>query len=107
MIQRVVFVTPVFPSFTGNGLAMRSAAVLKLLSRWAKVDLLVIPIYNARSTEPDSEVVKLCQSWKTVPNPDWNNFDLRSQDCRRRKEYTERMEMVQFALAPEDQEGDS
>lgn len=80
MIQRIVFVTPVFPSFTGNGLAMRAAAVLKLLSRWAKVDLLVIPIYNARATEPDSEVVKLCQSWKTVPNPDWNNFDLPSLD---------------------------
>ncbi len=40
MSRRVVFVTPVFPSFTGNGLAMRAAALLKLLSSWASVDLL-------------------------------------------------------------------
>ncbi len=75
MTRRVVFVTPVFPSFTGNGLAMRAAAVMRLLSRWANVDLLVIPIYNTRDDAPTPEIAKLYQSWACVPNPDWNTFD--------------------------------
>jgi len=80
MNRRVVYVTPVFPSFTGSGLAMRAAAALKLLSRWANIDLLVIPIYNDRIDAPPSDVVNLCQSWKSVPNPDWSNFDPPSSD---------------------------
>ncbi|MBA3994968.1 MAG: hypothetical protein C0469_15725 [Cyanobacteria bacterium DS2.3.42] len=80
MSRRVVFVTPVFPSFTGNGLAMRAAALLKLLSGWASVDLLVIPIYNARVDAPDPDIAQLCQSWQSVPNPDWTSFDPPSQD---------------------------
>ncbi|MBX9950625.1 MAG: glycosyltransferase family 4 protein [Candidatus Obscuribacterales bacterium] len=80
MNRRVVYVTPVFPSFTGSGLAMRAAAGLKLLSRWATIDLLVIPIYNDRIDAPPADVVNLCQSWKSVPNPDWSNFDPPSSD---------------------------
>lgn len=80
MNRRVVYVTPVFPSFTGSGLAMRAAAGLKLLSRWATIDLLVIPIYNDRIDVPPADVVNLCQSWKSVPNPDWSNFDPPSSD---------------------------
>jgi len=59
---------------------MRAAAALKLLSRWANIDLLVIPIYNDRIDAPPSDVVNLCQSWKSVPNPDWSNFDPPSSD---------------------------
>lgn len=80
MSRRVVFVTPVFPSFTGNGLAMRAAAVLKLLSGWASVDLLVVPIYNGRVEAPDPDIARLCQSWQAVPNLDWTNFDPPSAD---------------------------
>lgn len=80
MNRRVIFISPVFPSFTGSGLAMRAAAALKLLSRWATIDLLVIPIYNDRIEAPPADVIKLCQSWKSVPNPDWSSFDPPSSD---------------------------
>ena len=59
---------------------MRAAAVLRLLSRWASVDLLVIPIYNTREDAPAPEIVKICQSWVCVPNPDWNSFDEPTAD---------------------------
>jgi len=71
MNQSVVFATPTFPSFRGNGLAMRAAATLSLLSAWgAEVDLLVIPIYNAETTEPEPEIAKMCRSWQMVNNPE-------------------------------------
>ncbi len=41
---------------------------------------MVIPIYNARVDAPDPGIAKLCQSWQTVPNPDWTSFDPPSQD---------------------------
>jgi len=83
MSRRVVFVSPIFPSFSGSGLAMRAAAVLKLLSAWSIVDLLVIPMFGSKTTSLDADIAKLCQSWKAVPNPDWNVEESPSQDTIR------------------------
>ncbi|HNB23678.1 MAG TPA: glycosyltransferase, partial [Candidatus Melainabacteria bacterium] len=38
------------------------------------------PIYNDRIEAPPVDVIKLCQSWKSVPNPDWSSFDPPSSD---------------------------
>jgi glycosyltransferase involved in cell wall biosynthesis len=71
MGQSVTFATPTFPSFRGNGLAMRAAATLRLLRAWgADVHLLVIPIYDAGVTEPEPEIAGMCRSWQMVCNPD-------------------------------------
>lgn len=71
MSRSVVFVSPTFPSFRGNGLAMRAAATLRLLSVWsAEVHLLVIPIHNAGIREPEPEIAQMCRSWQLVSNPD-------------------------------------
>jgi glycosyltransferase involved in cell wall biosynthesis len=54
---------------TGNGLAMRAAATLKLLTAWApSVHLLVIPMYET-GQEPDPQIADLCTSWQMVPDP--------------------------------------
>lgn len=71
MNKSIIFVTPVFPSFTGNGLAMRAAASLKLLSNLAPVHLLVIPVYTGGADVPSPEIARLCCSWSAVHNPDW------------------------------------
>jgi glycosyltransferase involved in cell wall biosynthesis len=41
---RAVFVTPVEPAMTGNGLAMRMGLFLSALSRFAIVDVIVVPV---------------------------------------------------------------
>ena len=65
-----VFVTPAFPSFRGNGLAMRAAATLALLSRWGtRAHLLVVPMYAA-AREPDPDIARLCKSWAVANDPD-------------------------------------
>lgn len=49
---------------------MRAAATLRLLSEWsADVHLLVIPIYDNDTGEPDQEIALLCRSWQVVTNP--------------------------------------
>ncbi len=49
---QVLFVTPVFPSTTGYGLAMRAGALLDALATHSSVYLLIIPVYD-----PDSSVL--------------------------------------------------
>jgi len=69
MAPSVLFLSPAVPAFTGNGLAMRAAATLKLLSSWAtEIHLLVIPIYP--TTEAISpEIEALCKSSQILTNP--------------------------------------
>jgi glycosyltransferase involved in cell wall biosynthesis len=65
----VVFVSPTFPSFTGNGLSMRAAATLQLLATWApEVHLIVIPIYPIME-ELDADIVALCKTYQVIQNP--------------------------------------
>ncbi len=52
---QLLFVTPVFPSTTGYGLAMRAGALLKALATDNSVYLLIIPVYDPdRKTLPKS-----------------------------------------------------
>jgi glycosyltransferase involved in cell wall biosynthesis len=45
---RLLYVSPVVPSTTGNGLAMRAGSVLRALGRHYRVTLLIIPLYAPR-----------------------------------------------------------
>jgi polysaccharide biosynthesis protein PslH len=68
--KTVVFIVPALPSFRGNGLVMRAAATLKLLSSWCdRVHLLVVPLYPSLSQEPDPEIAGLVSSWQRIENP--------------------------------------
>ncbi len=67
MSNNVVLITPTFPALSGNGLSMRAATTLKLLSSWATyVHLLVIPIYPINDM-PEPEIGRLCKSWQMIP----------------------------------------
>jgi glycosyltransferase involved in cell wall biosynthesis len=68
--QRVLFVVPVTPAFTGNGLAMRAASLLAAMQgEGASVRLVIIPAYEPRDLELSPEVAILCLSWSRVPAP--------------------------------------
>jgi glycosyltransferase involved in cell wall biosynthesis len=68
--RSVLFISPVFPSFQGNGLAMRSAATLRMLSGWAaQVHLVVVPVYEGSSRLPQPDIAALCASWQLVSDP--------------------------------------
>lgn len=54
-MQRLLYVTPVMPRPTGNGLAMRAAMALAALSRSFSVELFVVPVAGA--AEAPSEFV--------------------------------------------------
>lgn len=65
-----LFVSPVWPSTRGNGLAMRAAATLRLLAQRAgPVHLLVVPMYGAPVDAPEPAVAAWCRSWQAVPDP--------------------------------------
>jgi polysaccharide biosynthesis protein PslH len=54
--ERVIYITPVMPQPSGNGLAMRAASILEALSRRFAVDLFVVPVAGALS--PPGEFVR-------------------------------------------------
>jgi polysaccharide biosynthesis protein PslH len=56
---RLLFVSPVVPALTGNGLAMRSGAVLRALVRPYAVTLLVVPLYGERAA-PIADAIRAC-----------------------------------------------
>lgn len=53
--RRLLYITPVAPADGGNGLAMRAASVLKILTEHYRVSVLIIPRYSsaAASDLPD------------------------------------------------------
>ncbi len=64
---QVLFVTPVFPNTTGNGLAMRAGALLESLAKNSSVYLLIIPVYDPdRITLPES-VHPFCTQYHIQP----------------------------------------
>jgi glycosyltransferase involved in cell wall biosynthesis len=66
----VLFVVPVTPAFTGNGLAMRAASLLAAMQgEGASVRLVIIPAYEPRDLELSPAVAALCRSWSRVPAP--------------------------------------
>ncbi|HSS73974.1 MAG TPA: glycosyltransferase [Gaiellaceae bacterium] len=57
---RLLYVTPVLPSLTGNGLAMRAGSVLRALARHHSVHLHVLPIYARWDDLLVPELASLC-----------------------------------------------
>jgi glycosyltransferase involved in cell wall biosynthesis len=68
--QRLLFVSPVMPSETGNGLAMRAARVLAELVDRYRVALLVVPIYPpAPSARPPDWLSERCDAVRVAEPP--------------------------------------
>jgi glycosyltransferase involved in cell wall biosynthesis len=59
----LLYVSPVLPSLTGNGLAMRAGMVLEALAACFRVSLLVAPIYGSAdgSTDLPEHFAQLCE----------------------------------------------
>jgi glycosyltransferase involved in cell wall biosynthesis len=51
--SRALFVTPVVPGETGNGLSMRAGQWLQALAEQYRVDVVVIPLFSAHSSAPE------------------------------------------------------
>ena len=56
----LLYVTPVLPALTGNGLAMRAGAVLEALAVHYRVSLHVVPLYSAPDAELALELETAC-----------------------------------------------
>ena len=72
--QRVLFVVPVTPAKTGNGLAMRSASLLRAMrDEGATIRLVIVPTHQPRDLQPTADIVALCDTWLRVspPLPTW------------------------------------
>ena len=76
MKPSLVFVSPVIPSFSGNGLAMRAAHNLRALTASFSAHLLVIALYGGQNDRPTEDVLRYCASWKRINAalPDRANF---------------------------------
>lgn len=57
----LLYISPVVPSLTGNGLAMRGGMVLEALSREYRVSLLVVPLYPPFETAIPEYFLGLCE----------------------------------------------
>ena len=57
---RLLYVSPVLPSLTGNGLAMRAGSVLRALARHHSVHLHVLPVYARWDDALVPELASLC-----------------------------------------------
>jgi glycosyltransferase involved in cell wall biosynthesis len=69
MTENVMLVTPIVPSFRANGLAMRAASIVKILSEWShSLNLVIVPLFSGEAI-PDREIVNLCRSWHIVSSP--------------------------------------
>jgi len=66
MKPSLVFMSPVIPGFSGNGLAMRAAHNLRALSEKFSIHLLVIALYGGQAGSPSEEILSHCASWKRI-----------------------------------------
>ena len=64
---RLLFVTPVLPATTGNGLAMRAGLVLRALARRYAITLAVLPIYAAPTESLEPELAAACERVLELP----------------------------------------
>lgn len=65
----IVFLSPVIPAFSGNGLAMRAGRNLQALAGEFTVHLLVVAMYGGQEGEPAEEVLRYCASWRRILAP--------------------------------------
>src|ERR1051326_2505406 len=78
-VESLVYMSPVIPSFSGNGLAMRAAHNLRALSASFRVHLLIIRIYRGFDDEPAADVAACCASWKLIDAPIDRPMSLRER----------------------------
>jgi glycosyltransferase involved in cell wall biosynthesis len=64
----LLFVSPVMPALTGNGLAMRAGATLRALAAWYRVSLLVAPRYSAPDETIVPELARACERVTVLPS---------------------------------------
>jgi glycosyltransferase involved in cell wall biosynthesis len=65
----LLYVSPVVPLRTGNGLAMRAALVLEILTEWYRIRLVVLPLYLPGPIPVPPEIARLCEEAVVVPLP--------------------------------------
>ena len=66
----LLYISPVIPALTGNGLAMRAGTVLEVLAERYDVHLLVVPLYASVTPRLPEPLEKLCQRAAIVaPGP--------------------------------------
>jgi glycosyltransferase involved in cell wall biosynthesis len=66
----LLYVSPVIPGVTGNGLAMRAGMVLEALSGLYRVSLLVVPLYLTIGEKIDDRFLDLCERVTIIPRDD-------------------------------------
>src|SRR5215471_10703620 len=66
----LLYVSPVIPALTGNGLAMRAGMVLEALSGLYRVSLLVVPLYLTIGEKIDGRFRDLCERVTIIPRDD-------------------------------------
>lgn len=64
---RLLFLSPIVPQLTGNGLAMRAGALLEALSRTHDVYLLVIPVSGRPGDRLPDRLEEACLAVESVP----------------------------------------
>jgi glycosyltransferase involved in cell wall biosynthesis len=65
--RRLLYITPVCPAPTGNGLAMRAHAVLDVLADAYAVSVLVVPLYWSSASRLDERLRSKCEELRSVP----------------------------------------
>lgn len=77
----LLYISPIIPAITGNGLAMRAGTVLEVLAARYDVHLLVVPLYTPVASEIPEPLKKLCRrtaiAWRQALRP-WidTRFDV-------------------------------
>lgn len=85
-IPRLLYISPVMPADGGNGLAMRSATVLRTLLRGYRVSLLIVPLYPpGPAHELPSWVRERCENVRWVPAPNLNTAGYDGNALRQKR----------------------
>lgn len=63
----LLYISPVIPSLTGNGLAMRAGMVLEALAERYRVSLLAVPLYPSFEPEISQAFLPLCENTRVIP----------------------------------------
>jgi len=67
MQPTLLYVSPVVPSFTGNGLAMRAGAVLEALAASFRVSVLTAPVYTLFAKQMPDALRQRCHAVVQIP----------------------------------------
>jgi len=69
----LLYISPVVPSLSGNGLAMRAGMVLEALAEYCRVSLLVVPLYPPFEQQVAEVFRKRCLKSAIVWRPDYRD----------------------------------